>query len=146
MRRLLVPVREGQAVNSVERQLAQEVSPDSLHVVVLSVQPNPVEWQTRGLFREAIASHLIERGRRSCHRLVERLTATGISCHARVELGDDRAAILRCAAEEGCSEILIQADRLGWARRFLLRATGCVAGSRASQIIHTSAVPVTVVP
>lgn len=145
MRRLLVLVREEQTIDAVERELQACNSADRPHVVLLSVQPKPVEWQTRGLFREAIKSHLVERGYRACRPVEERLMAAGISYHTRVELGEECAEIVRCAEEERCDRILLEADCLGWARRCLLRATGWVAGSIAGRLIHSSNLPVTVV-
>lgn len=145
MRRLLVPVRDDQTVSAVERHLAMLSPHDDLHVVVLSVQPKPDLWQTRGLFQEAIKSQLIERGRSSCDLLVKRLTATGISCEARVQLGDDYAEILRCTRDMGCSEIVLLAGPPGWAHNAMPRVLGCIFGSTANRLVHASPVPVTVV-
>jgi nucleotide-binding universal stress UspA family protein len=145
MRRLLVPVRDDQTIDAIEREIRACEPADRLHVVVLSVQPKPVEWQTRGLFREVIRSHLVERGHRACRPIEERLTASGIQYHTRVELGEECAEILRCAEEERCDGILLEADHLGWVRRCLLQTTGWVAGSIAGRLIHSSNLPVTVV-
>ncbi len=145
MHRLLIPVRAEMTAHAFERAIGSGERPDGLHVVILNVQPKPVEWQTRGLFRETIRSHLIARGYAACKPVEARLAAVGISFHTRVELGDECAEILRCAAEEHCDEILLQADRLSTSQRAVLWLTGWVAGSTAGQVIHSIDLPVTVV-
>lgn len=145
MRRLLVPVRDDQTIDAVESEIRAAEQPDRLYVVVLNVQPQPVQWQTRGLFRETIKSHLIDRGRAACEPMAARLAAAGIPHHTKVELGEECVEIVRCADEERCDGILLLADRLGWVRRRLLRSTGWLAGSIAGRVIHSSNLPVKVV-
>lgn len=144
MRRVLVPVTKDLEVDRVERELGREPA-GWVHVVILNVQPEPVQWQTRGLFREKIRDNLLDQGRMACRPVEERLQAAGIPYHTRVELGEHPRVIVRCAREERCDRILLEADRLGWLQRVLLRATGWLAGSTAGQVIHFSPVPVTVV-
>jgi hypothetical protein len=143
MRRLLVPVREGFAIDVVERETGPGASPGDLHVFILNVQPKPVTRQTRGLFREAITAHLLERERHTSRPVEQRLAAATVSYHTRVELGEECAEILRCAGEEHRDGILLQADRIGWAQRCHLRLTGWLAEGTAGRVLHSSSLPVT---
>lgn len=145
MHRLLLLVRTD-ATPLVEhlKVVANEFA-DGLHVLVLNVQPKPVQWQTRGMFREAIKSHLLERGHLACSQIETNLKRIGISFETRVELGSESDVVLQCASKERCTGILLRADRLNWGQRLLLNITGCAAGSVAGRLIHSSNVPVTVV-
>ena len=144
MRRWLVPVREDRPVEDILRQVKRSASPGDLHVVILSVQPKPIEWQTRGLYREAIRDRLIERGWRSCQPLAHCLSDLNVSHDVRVVLGDEATEIVRCAESENCDEIILQADRPGWLKHSLLGAMDWLAGSTTTQVARSSLVPVVV--
>lgn len=146
MRRILLAVdATAPATAPLSHLLAGRAASDALSVVVLNAQPRPQEWQTRGLFREAIRDRLIEYGHSLCEPVATGLAAAGVRHHVRVELDDAAAAIVRCAREEGCSEILIAAPRLGLLKRAVLQVTRCVPGSVAGEVVHLSDIPVTVV-
>jgi len=117
----------------------------AMHVVVLNAQPKPVEWQTRGIAREAIYDRLQELGQKATAPLIERLEQAEIPVKPRVELGDPADTIIRCAKEEGCDLIVMGAKRLGRLRSALVRNTGVTCGSVAAQVVKLADVPVVVV-
>jgi len=142
MRRLKVLVQDAQTIDAVERQKRVCNPAGRPDVILLGMQLKPAGRQARGLLREAISSHLVERRHKACRPFEPQLTAAGISYHTRLVRGEERAELLRCA-EVRCRRILREADRPGWARRCLLRATGRVAGSIAGRLIHSSKLPAT---
>ena len=144
MRRWLVPVR-GDRVDEILEELERRDASEDLHVVILSVQPKPVGWQTRGLYREEIEAHLMERGRRACQPVASRLAERAISHEVIVRLGDETTEILRCAESMACDEIILRADQPSWLKRLLLRLADRMSGSTTAEVARSSAVPVVVV-
>jgi nucleotide-binding universal stress UspA family protein len=115
------------------------------HVVVLNAQPEPQEWQTRGIAREAIRDRLQELGQKATAPVAERLEQGQITVKPRIELGDPADTILRCAKEEGCDLIVMSARPLGRVERALVRNTGVTWGSVAAQVVKLADIPVVVV-
>lgn len=112
-------------------------------VVLVNLQPRPNEIRTRGIFREKVRAHLLERGQEMLEAPARTLQAAGIETKTRVELADDAETIIRCAHEEGCSSIVVAAPSAGALRRAWVRTTG-LTGSTASQLAELADVPVLV--
>lgn len=129
----------------VDRLLAAAVG-SSAAVVLLNVQPKPNEMQTRGLFKEAIRTRLLERGEEMLAHAKHALSEAGIFCKTRVELADNDAdAIVRIAHEEDCGSIIVATPPLSALRRTWTRTTGWSSGSTASQLAELADLPVLVV-
>ncbi len=115
------------------------------HVVVLNTQPSPLEWQTRGIAREAIHDRLREIGQKATAAVTERLEQAQISASPRIELGDPADVIVRCAREERCDLIVMGSRPLGRLSSALVRNTGVTWGSVAAQVVKLADIPVVVV-
>jgi nucleotide-binding universal stress UspA family protein len=119
--------------------------PIATYVVVLNAQPKPIEWQTRGIARDAIHDRLRELGHKATAPVAERLEQEQIVVKPRLELGDPADTIIRCAKEEGCDLIVMSARPVGAVASSLIRGTGATWGSVAAQVVKLSEIPVVVV-
>ena len=73
-----------------------------------------------------------------CERLAAAFREAGLEAHARVELGNPADVVLRIAAEEGSSLIVIGATGKGHVAELVL-------GSVSDEVIRKSHLPVLVV-
>jgi nucleotide-binding universal stress UspA family protein len=137
--------RTGRLVEHV-KSLAAAGKP--VEVVLLNVQPAPVDGRLRGygsFKRQEIEARLVGCiGRRAVAAAERALAHAGIECHRRVEIGDPVETILRVAAEEDCGLILISNPPSGALQKWLRRTTGLMLAAMATQVAQLANVPVIV--
>jgi nucleotide-binding universal stress UspA family protein len=121
-------------------------SQGTMEVVLLNVQPKPLEWRLHGygwFQREAILDRLInDLGGRIVRSAGRQLDGAGVPHKDRVEIGEPVETIIRCATEEGCGLIVLTEPPPGLFQRWLLAKAGLSIGSTASVLVHLAPVPV----
>ena len=100
MRKVLLPVDGSDSAFQAALYLVEFVrqhGPVEVHVV--NVQPKPVEWQTRGMEKDAINDHLAVAADLAIKPILHVLNEEKIPYQTQVKLGDP-AEILAALAEE----------------------------------------------
>ena len=138
--------RTGRLIEQV-KALASAERP--IEVVLLNVQPAPVDGRLRGygsFKREEINARLTDcLGRRAVTAAGRVLSHACIEHKHRVEIGDAVQTILRVTNEEGCGLILIGNPYPGTLQKWLQRTTGLLMPTMAVQVAQLAEVPVIVV-
>ena len=139
MERVLVPV-DGSEPAKRAVQYAAEISKRScpLEIHLLSVEPQPQDWQTRGIGTKAIEEHLRFLAHEASASARAILDAEGIGHTSHVRLGDPGEVIAAAAEELGCHHIIMGTRGLG-------KVAGLALGSVATGVLHLAKVPVTFV-
>ncbi len=139
--------RSGRVVEQIKVLASGSRSP--IRVVLLNVQPAPVDGRLRGygsFKREDIESHLVdELGRRAVTAAGRVLSHAGIQHEHRVEIGETVETVLRVANEENCTLILVGNPPVGSLQRRIQRATGLLLATPAGQVAQLAEIPVVVV-
>jgi nucleotide-binding universal stress UspA family protein len=117
-------------------KLHQELG--GVHVQLVNVEPEPIEWQTHGLEREAVEDHLRVLAERKLQAARALLEKAGVPHETRVILGEPAPAIAKAAKDLGCGDIVMGTRGLG-------SVAGLVMGSVAMKVVHLTDLPVTLV-
>jgi nucleotide-binding universal stress UspA family protein len=139
MEKILIAVDGSEPAMRAVR-FAAEVSKRScpLEIHLLSVEPEPQDWQTRGVGSKAIGEHLRFLAHEASAAARALLDAEGVSHTSHVRLGDPAETIADTADELGCSHIIMGTRGLG-------KVAGLALGSVATGVLHRARVPVTLV-
>lgn len=140
MRKALVPVdgspNSDRAVSHVV--MLAEINP-ALEVVLLNVQPEIDDWQVRRfLKKEEVEAMEESRGGDALQSARALLDAARVNYVPQVLIGPVAETIARIALEQNCDGIVMGTRGLG-------AVAGALLGSVASQVVHLSDVPVTLV-
>ena len=139
--RILAAIERSEAAGLVTKCLLElHAGGQAIEVLLLNVQPIPVEWLTGGQMRD----RLIDLGRRAVSSVARHLDAADIPHRTRVELADPTETIVRYADEENSDLIVLAEAKPSVVRSWLMRSTGMSIGSAASVVIHFARVPVIV--
>jgi nucleotide-binding universal stress UspA family protein len=145
MPRILAAVDRAEQASSLANYIVDRYGGSiATQVIVLNAQPQPQEWRTRGIAREAIYDRLWELGHKATLPVTEQLEQARIPAKLRIELGDPADTIIGCAAEEGCDLIVMCARPLGPVASAIVRTTGVTWASVAAQVVKLSNIPVVV--
>ncbi|MCU0767019.1 MAG: universal stress protein [Gammaproteobacteria bacterium] len=139
MEKVLIPVDGSEPALRAVRyaaQLCKRTCPLEIHL--LSVEPAPQDWQTRGIGTKAIEEHLRLLAHEAAASAREILDAEGVGHTSHVRLGDPADTIARTTEELGCSHIIMGTRGLG-------KVAGLALGSVATAVLHLATVPVTFV-
>ena len=139
MERILIPV-DGSEPAKRAVQYAAEISKRScpLEIHLLSVEPAPQDWQTRGVGTKAIEEHLRLLAHEASASARAILDAEGLPHTSHTRLGDPAETIARTADELECNHIIMGTRGLG-------KIAGLALGSVATGVLHLAKVPVTFV-
>lgn len=136
MRKVLLPVDGSDSALQAALYLVEFVrqhGPVEVHVV--NVQPQPIEWQTRGMEKDAITDHLAADARLAMKPILHVLTGEAIPCQTHVKLGDPAETAAALAEELGCDHIVMGTRGLG-------AISGIMLGSVTRKVLHLAKVPV----
>lgn len=136
MRKVLLPVDGSDSAFHAALYLvefARQHGPVEVHVV--NVQPKPVEWQTRGMEKDAINDQLTVDAHHAMKPILHVLNEKEISCQTHVKLGDTAETLAALAKELGCDHIVMGTRGLG-------AISGIVLGSVTRKVLHLATVPV----
>lgn len=136
MQKVLLPVDSSDSAFQAALYLVdfiRKYGPVEIHVV--NVQPKPVEWQTRGMEKEAINDHLMTDAQLAMKPVLDLFGEKGIACQAHVKLGDPAETLVALADELGCDHILMGTRGLG-------AISGMVLGSVTRKVLHLANIPV----
>jgi nucleotide-binding universal stress UspA family protein len=139
MKKVLVAVDGSEHANAAVRfaaRLHKECGGCEVHL--LTAEPSPREWQTRGMEPEAIRSHLRFLANESSAGARAILDAQGVPHTTHFQLGDPAQAIVAEAERLGCDLVVMGTRGLG-------SLGGLLLGSVASKVLHLSRLPVTLV-
>ena len=107
-----------------------------LKVGILNVQPQPNKWQTRSLSRDAERDRLINNfGKPALASARRGLEQAGIETTERVELGGAVEIIIRQAAQEDFDILVLPAEPLSVARRWLVNVAHLSIGSIPAEVV-----------
>ncbi|MBK6629787.1 MAG: universal stress protein [Betaproteobacteria bacterium] len=140
MRKALVPVDGSSSSDHAVRHVISlaGICP-AMEVILLNVQPVVDDWEVRRfLKKEEIEAMETSKGGDALQSARGLLDAAGIRYAPTVLIGPVAETIARTAADQGCDGIVMGTRGMGAAASALL-------GSVASQVIHLSAAPVTLV-
>ena len=136
MRKVLLPVDGSDSAFQAALYLVEFVrqhGPIEVHVV--NVQPKPVEWQTRGMEKDAINDHLAVAADLTMKPILQVLKEEKIPYQTQVKLGDPAEILAALAEELGCDHIVMGTRGLGG-------ISGIVLGSVTRKVLHVAKVPV----
>lgn len=136
MRKVLLPVDGSDSAFQAALYLVEFVrqhGPIEVHVV--NVQPKPVEWQTRGMEKDAINDHLAVAADLTMKPILQVLKEEKIPYQTQVKLGDPAEILATLAEELGCDHIVMGTRGLGG-------ISGIVLGSVTRKVLHVAKVPV----
>ena len=136
MRKVLLPVDGSDSAFQAALYLVEFVrqhGPVEVHVV--NVQPKPVEWQTRGMEKDAINDHLAVAADLTMKPILQVLKEEKIPYQTQVKLGDPAEILAALAEELGCDHIVMGTRGLGG-------ISGIVLGSVTRKVLHVAKVPV----
>lgn len=106
---------------------------------MLHVRPPVDAWEVRSFLNDEEIEQEQRREGEACLREArDLLDAAGVSYQARVEIGPIAETIARFADEHGCDSIVMGTQGRGGLSQLLM-------GSVASEVVHLSHVPVTLV-
>ena len=136
MRKVLLPVDGSDSAFQAALYLVEFVRQyGSIEVHVANVQPKPVEWQTRGMEKDAINDHLAGSAHLAMKPILHVLKEEKIPYQTHVKLGDPAETLAALAEELGCDHIVIGTRGLG-------SISGLVLGSVTRKVLHLAKVPV----
>jgi len=139
MDRVLVPVDGSEpALRAVRYAAHVSRNRCPLEIHLLSVEPAPQDWQTRGIGTKAIEEHLRLLAHEAAASARAVLDAEGVGHTSHVRLGDPAEVIAATAEELGCHHIIMGTRGLG-------KVAGLALGSVATGVLHLAKVPVTFV-
>lgn len=136
MRKILLPVDGSDHAYEAARWivgLSKQCGPIEVHVV--NVEPQPIDWQTRGIETEAIKAHLTARAHMTLKPVLQLLNEAGIEHTDHVELGEAGEVIAALAERTGCDAIVMGSRGLG-------AITGLALGSVGRKVLHLARIPV----
>lgn len=108
-----------------------------LNVLLLNVQPNPVDWQLRCAPEKADNRRLgCGIARRALTHAKRQLDCAGIDTEQRIEFGAPVEVIARCANESNFEILVFAADRKSKMRQWLARAVKHLIGSVPCAVGH----------
>lgn len=142
---LLVIDGSTQASIAVGHLIDLAAAPDRFEAILLSVQPNPSEWQKRGPLRDPMHELRAETTQNAVELACQRLNAAGITYETRKAVGEFAQSVARVAEEERCDLIIIPQQPMGPFARAALALTGLCVGTAIDKIMPLANVPVTVV-
>lgn len=149
VRKVLVVVDGSERTGKVLEQARALASSDKpIEVVLLNVQPAPVDGRLRGygsFKREAIEARLDGLGKRAVTAAGRVLSHYSIRHTSRIELGDVVETIFRVAGEEGCDLIVVADAPPGRLQKAVQKATGVLIATPAGQVAQLAEIPVIVV-
>jgi len=121
----------------------------SIEAILLGVIPEPPDGRLRGYgsFKaKEVHARLKELiGERAVAAAARRFNQAGVTHQNCVEVGNPAETILRVAAEQACDVILLSEAPVGTFRRWLLKVTGLLVATVATQVAQLAAIPVVVV-
>lgn len=140
MRKALVPVDgSSNSERAVQHVIALAGTCPAMDVVLLNVQPEIDDWQVRRfLKKEEVEAMEESKGGDALQSARALLDATGIRYTPQVLIGPVAETIARTALEHNCDGIVMGTRGLG-------AVAGALLGSVASQVVHLSDVPVTLI-
>jgi nucleotide-binding universal stress UspA family protein len=142
---LLVIDGSTQASIAVGHVIDLAAGPGQFEAVLLSIQPNPSEWQKRGPLRDPTQDLRAEKTQNAVALACQRLDAAGITYETRRMVGEFAQTVARVAEGECCDLIVIPQQPMGPLARAVLALTGLCVGTAIDKIMPLANVPVTVV-
>lgn len=106
-----------------------------IEIHLATIEPEPIEWQTFGLGKQAIDDHLKFRAQSAMKSAQDLIGAAGLVCLAHVRLGDVAQMLVRLADELACDAIVMGTRGLGAVSNLAL-------GSITSKVLHMAHQPV----
>ena len=137
-KKLLIPVDGSEnSLRALSYVIKRAAADERLRIYVLNVQPAlpPSFFVTRTM----IKNHYEANSKESLARARRALAKTHLTAEVAVRVGPPAETILNFAARKHCGEIVMGTRGLGSVRGLLL-------GSITTKVIHSTRVPVTVVP
>lgn len=140
MRKALVPVDgSSNSDRAVQHVIALAGICPSMEVLLLNVQPEIGDWQVRRfLKKEEVEAMEESKGGDALQSARVLLDAAKVRYTPQVLIGPVAETIAKTALEQGCDGIVMGTRGLG-------AVAGALLGSIASQVVHLSDVPVTLV-
>ncbi len=136
MRKVLLPVDGSDSALQAALYLVEFVRQhDPVEVHVVNVQPKPIEWQTRGMEKDAINDHLAIAADLAMKPILHVLNEVQIPCKTHLKIGDPAETVVALAEELGCDHIVMGTRGLG-------AISGLVLGSVTRKVLHLAKVPV----
>ena len=140
MRKALVPVDgSSNSDRAVSHVAALAGLCPSMDIVLLNVQPEIDDWQVRRfLKKEEVEAMEESKGGDALQSARALLDAAGLRYTPQVLIGPVAETIAKAALEHNCDGIVMGTRGLG-------AVAGALLGSVASQVVHLSDVPVTLI-
>lgn len=136
MRNVLLPVDGSDSAVQAAQYLVDFVRQHgSVEVHVVNVQPQPMEWQTHGMEKEAINDHLAVDAHLAMKSVLHVLDEGEVPYQTHIKLGDPAETVATLAEKLGCDHIIIGTRGRG-------AVSGIVLGSVTRKVLHLSKVPV----
>lgn len=142
---LLVIDGSTQASIAVGHLIDLAAAPDRFEAILLSIQPNPSEWQKRGPLRDPTQALRAEKTQNAVALACQRLNAAGITYETRRAVGEFAQSVARVAEDERCDLIVIPLQPMGPFARAVLTLTGLCVGTAIDKLMPLANVPVTIV-
>jgi nucleotide-binding universal stress UspA family protein len=138
--RYLIPVDGSECSRrAVEHAIRLARCPESPVIHLLHVRPPVEAWEVRSFLNDEEIEQEQQREGEACLREArDLLDAAGVAYQAHVAVGSIAETIARYADENGCDFIVMGTHGRGGLSRILM-------GSVATQVVHLSQLPVTLV-